>query len=206
MADFKLKLCLKHILNLLQLCFFRCKFNNPDLHSKYFFLHLHRVTCGHWDTNCHGKLRLLYDRRVRSEESVSWSSKPTPSLLCSRKPTNGLFFIPMDRQPLGGLGRLIFRGFTITLYRHITLGRIPLDEGPARSRDLYLTTHNTHKRQTSMPPMGFEPTILVSERPQTHALDRTATGIGSPMGCILTKDLPKNIIILFNVCSVVTSI
>jgi uncharacterized protein YpmB len=26
--------------------------------------------------------------------------------------------------------------------------------------------------------MGFEPTILVSERPQTHALDRTATGIG----------------------------
>jgi hypothetical protein len=31
--------------------------------------------------------------------------------------------------------------------------------------------------QTSMPPVVFEPTILVSERPQTHALDRTATGI-----------------------------
>jgi hypothetical protein len=29
-----------------------------------------------------------------------------------------------------------------------------------------------------MPPVGFEPTILVSERPQTHALDRAATGIG----------------------------
>jgi hypothetical protein len=29
-----------------------------------------------------------------------------------------------------------------------------------------------------MPPVGFETTILVSERPQTHALDRTATGIG----------------------------
>jgi hypothetical protein len=29
-----------------------------------------------------------------------------------------------------------------------------------------------------MPPVGFEPKILVSERPQTHALDRTATGIG----------------------------
>jgi hypothetical protein len=29
-----------------------------------------------------------------------------------------------------------------------------------------------------MPPVGFEPTILVSERPQTQALDRTATGIG----------------------------
>jgi hypothetical protein len=59
-----------------------------------------------------------------------------------------IFFIPMARQPLGGLGRLIFRDFTIT---HTTLGRTPLDDGPARRRDLYLTTHNTHKRQTSMP-------------------------------------------------------
>ena len=32
--------------------------------------------------------------------------------------------------------------------------------------------------QTSMPPVGFEPTIPVSERPKTHALDRAATGIG----------------------------
>jgi hypothetical protein len=29
-----------------------------------------------------------------------------------------------------------------------------------------------------MPPVRFETTILVSERPKTHALDRTATGIG----------------------------
>jgi hypothetical protein len=29
-----------------------------------------------------------------------------------------------------------------------------------------------------MPPVGFKPTILVSERPKTHALDSTATGIG----------------------------
>jgi hypothetical protein len=67
----------------------------------------------------------------------------------------------------------------ITHFRHTTLGRTPLDEGPARRRDLYLTTHNTHKRQTSMSPVEFEPTILVSERPKTHALDRKATGIGT---------------------------
>jgi hypothetical protein len=30
-----------------------------------------------------------------------------------------------------------------------------------------------------MPPVGFEPTIPAIERPQTHALDRTATAIGS---------------------------
>jgi hypothetical protein len=29
-----------------------------------------------------------------------------------------------------------------------------------------------------MPPAGFEPTIPASERPQTHALDSAATGIG----------------------------
>jgi hypothetical protein len=29
-----------------------------------------------------------------------------------------------------------------------------------------------------MPPAGIEPSIPASERPQTHALDRTATGIG----------------------------
>jgi hypothetical protein len=29
--------------------------------------------------------------------------------------------------------------------------------------------------------VGFEPTILVSELPKTHALDRTATGIGTKL-------------------------
>ena len=29
-----------------------------------------------------------------------------------------------------------------------------------------------------MPPVGFEPTISVGERPQTYALDRAATGPG----------------------------
>jgi len=29
-----------------------------------------------------------------------------------------------------------------------------------------------------MPPVGFEPTISVGERPQTYTLDRAATGTG----------------------------
>ena len=47
------------------------------------------------------------------------------------------------------------------------------------SRDLYQTTHNTHNRQTSMPPLGLEPTISARERPQTYALDRAAIGTDS---------------------------
>jgi len=38
------------------------------------------------------------------------------------------------------------RGFMI---RHITLGKNHLDGPSARRRDLYLTTHNTLKRQAS---------------------------------------------------------
>jgi hypothetical protein len=62
---------------------------------------------------------------------------------------------------------------------HTTRGTTPLDEWSARRRDLYLTTHSTHKRQTSIPPAGFEPAIPASERPQTDALDGAATGIGA---------------------------
>jgi hypothetical protein len=43
---------------------------------------------------------------------------------------------------------------------------------------LYLTTHETLKRQTSMLSAGFEPELPASERPQTHGLDRATTGIG----------------------------
>jgi len=59
-----------------------------------------------------------------------------------------------------------------------TVGRTPLDEWSARRRDLYLTTHNIHKRQTSNSRGGFEPEIPASERRQTCALDRVSIGIG----------------------------
>jgi hypothetical protein len=63
----------------------------------------------------------------------------------------------------------------VTLRHTHILGRTSLDGGSARLRDLYLTTHNTHKRQTSIPPAGFEPTIPASELSQTYALDRPHT-------------------------------
>jgi hypothetical protein len=60
--------------------------------------------------------------------------------------------------------------------RRTTVGRTPLDGWSARCRDLYLTTHNTHNRQTSMPPVGFKPTISAGEQLHTYALDCAATG------------------------------
>ena len=73
-----------------------------------------------------------------------------------------------------------FLRFLDNTQQRTKIGRSPLDEWLARRRDLYLTTHNTHNRQTPMPPVGFEPTISKGERPQTYALDRAATGTGNP--------------------------
>jgi len=52
-----------------------------------------------------------------------------------------------------------FTRFLDHTQRRTTVSTTPLDEWSARRRDLYLTTHNTHNRQTSMPTVGFEPTI-----------------------------------------------
>jgi len=62
--------------------------------------------------------------------------------------------------------------------RRTTVGRTSLDAWSVRRRDLYLTTHNTHNRQTSMPPVRFEPTISAGERPQAEPLNRAATETG----------------------------
>ena len=50
------------------------------------------------------------------------------------------FLFPTAKQPL------VSQGFKIT-FTHTTLGRTPLDEWSARCGDLYLKTHNTHKRE-----------------------------------------------------------
>ena len=57
--------------------------------------------------------------------------------------------------------------------RRSTVGRTPLDERSARRRDLYPTTHDTHNRQISMPPVGLEPKISAGERPAAAHLLRS---------------------------------
>jgi len=54
-----------------------------------------------------------------------------------------------------------------------THDRTPLKGGSACRGTLYLTTHNTHKRQISLPRRDPNP------RPQTHALDCATTRIGT---------------------------
>jgi len=68
-------------------------------------------------------------------------------------------------QPSGGAIASSRTRFLDHTQRRATIGRTPLDEWSIRRRDLYLTIHNNHNRQTSMSPVGFEPTIAAGERP-----------------------------------------
>jgi len=160
----------------------------------------------HWmdkqNTRCLGqdRIRRRFERRVassrprhdaeRPERSLRGSavvvaSLPYPDHIASHGTWAGMFmahltyyfFLHGSTAPSGPRPPHC-RGFTIIL-RHTTLGRTPLDEWSARRRDLYLKTHDTHNRQTSMPPAGFELAISAGERPQAHALNRAATGNGT---------------------------
>jgi len=90
-----------------------------------------------------------------------------------RNKFNMKYFFIMAQQPYWAKASCLSR-----IHCHTTIDRTTLDEWSARRRGLYLTIHNTHKKQTSMPLTGFELTIPASERPQTHASDRAAAGIG----------------------------
>jgi len=52
-----------------------------------------------------------------------------------------------------------------------------MSDRPAAEAATY-TSHNKHKRQTSMPSAGFKLAIPAIKRLETYSLDRMATGTG----------------------------
>ena len=65
-------------------------------------------------------------------------------------PVNFCLFVFGPKAPQWARASL-FMWFLYQTQRRTTVGRTPLDEWAARRRDLYLTKHNTHNRQTSVP-------------------------------------------------------
>ena len=56
-----------------------------------------------------------------------------------------------------------------------------------------------------MPPVGFEPTISSSERPQTYALDRAATGTGHESDCTFIDTCQQKVVTYPGYCQKTTS-
>jgi hypothetical protein len=101
------------------------------------------------------------------------SAVPQPTNWTTACPSLQLFCFTMKQQPPVGHGLLIIE-------ESRSHSDTPHSGGLLWTRDhpiaeIYLITHNTHNRQTSMPSAGFEPTIPASGQPQTYVLDRAAT-------------------------------
>ena len=118
-------------------------------------------------TNTHSQYTILIALPLQR-----WSQKRA-SLLCNTHIASLVFPFFFWRNP-SGPGPSHSRRFQIinTTTHHSRYD----SSGREISRDLYLTTYNTHNRQTSMPPVGFEPAISAGELQQTCALDRAAIG------------------------------
>jgi len=56
-----------------------------------------------------------------------------------------------------------------------TLGRIPVHEWLAHHRDLYVTTHNTHRDKHPFPRWDWSPQSQQTRGHKTHILDGAAT-------------------------------
>jgi hypothetical protein len=88
--------------------------------------------------------------RVLDLSRLKYYSPPPPG---ATQPIVGVYFTALYRALASSRTRLLDH-----TQRRATVGRTPLNERSVRHRDLYLTTHNTHNRQTSMTRVGFEPT------------------------------------------------
>jgi hypothetical protein len=89
--------------------------------------------------------------------------------------TTGIWVSLLHRCPniffLGATAPRLARASSLWRFRYYTQTHHTLNEWSARCRNLYLTTHNTHKTRTSVPPAVFEPAVPAVDRPQaSHTL------------------------------------
>jgi hypothetical protein len=90
--------------------------------------------------------------------------------LCRARWIDFSFF--MARQPQWGLGFLIVEVSRSHSDTPHSVGLLWRSDRPVAE-----TSDNTNSQETVMSPAGFEFSISEGERPQTHAVDRAATGI-----------------------------
>ena len=112
------------------------------------------------------------DRRTDKKKLivVFRNSANTPQRVCVITCPCRILFCPVAEQPKSGLGRLVMRLISHTHPLGVLWKRDQLGAEAAT-----YTTHN--KRLTSKLSAGFEPLVPAFKRPQSCALDCTATGM-----------------------------
>jgi hypothetical protein len=110
----------------------------------------------------------------------------------------------MAQQPLVGQGLLIIKASRSHSDTPHSVGLPWTSNQPIAETSTWQHTTLTTDRHPC-PPAGFEPTIPASERPQTHALDSTAIGIGHIVIChniirVQPVGYSKTILSLSTVC------
>jgi hypothetical protein len=85
----------------------------------------------------------------------------------SMRSSFALVSFPHGTQPPVGHSLHILEVSRSHSVRHTIFSRTPLDELSARRRNFYLTTHNSHNKQISIPAAGFQPAIPTCGPPQT---------------------------------------
>jgi hypothetical protein len=129
----------------------------------------HRSSFFYFSTTC-------FARSIRRSSSVRKTTTHSERLVMAESSLS-LFLFLWRCGPTRARTSSFFR-FLDHTQRRATIGRTPLDEWSACRRDLYLTTHNSYNKQTSILPARFKPAVSAGERPHTYALDRAATGTG----------------------------
>jgi hypothetical protein len=77
-------------------------------------------------------------------------------------------------SPVAGCSLLVFEvSWSHTMTRH---SRQDYSGRVINPSQRLLPDNTQHSQQTSMPQVGYEPTISAGERPKTYALDRATTG------------------------------
>jgi len=134
------------------------------MHKKWVYIYLQKISlvCKQFRYSLFSKLSWIlspYENFL-----VVYTVWSTYSILVTNRSryahaNGGCFFPPVDQQPLVDQGLLIIQPPWPQSGTHTTIGRTPLDEWSARHSAHYLTTHNTHNRKTSMPPVRFKQAI-----------------------------------------------
>ena len=115
-----------------------------------------------WETNNHATKKKYSLSLMKTESSLPHPQQRDtgPYEVLSSSQSQTTFLLSWLGSPAGP-GRPLWLS-SIAL-RHTTVGRAPLDEWSARLRELYLTTHDAHKRQTSMLAARYKPAIPASD-------------------------------------------